>query len=230
MSLNLLVTCTLDRVCWSDACPYGIGGYTLSGRTWRIQIPNASVVYGNKKGNNLLEFLGMVTNIWLLTCYKPGTDKACILAIGKNTSTIGWLYSTASCLDPTWAAHEAHWMFARITMARLLMSQNGYLASQHLKGELNLVADWLCFVGSERNGKTHPLAFDDPPPLPRRYTNEQVSRPTLLTDSGQLCHITAAQRDTVLGYASVVNHRIIFDGKQEGSNESNDRTWQQWAG
>ena len=36
------------------------------------------------------------------------------------------------------------------------------LASQHIKGELNLVADWLSFSGSER-GKHHPLAFDDPP-------------------------------------------------------------------
>jgi hypothetical protein len=160
VSLNLLVTRTPDRICWSDACPYGIGGYTLSGRAWRIQIPRSSVIYGNKKVNNLLEFLGMVINIWV-TCEEPDSEQACILAIGDNTSAIGWLHST-SRLDPTWAAHGAHLMVAR-TMAKLLMKHNCCLASQHLKGELNLVADWLSFVGSERGGKTHPLAFDNPP-------------------------------------------------------------------
>ena len=166
--INLLVTRQPDHICWSDACPFGIGGYSITGRAWRIRVPKDSIIYGNKRVNNLLEFLGMVINIWL-ACLEPGSSQACILAIGDNTSAIGWLHSTAR-LDPTWGAHSAHLMVAR-TMASLLMKHQCCLASQHLKGEANLVADWLSFVGSERGGKRHPLAFDDPPDdlLTRRF-------------------------------------------------------------
>ena len=160
ISLNLLVTRRPDRIGWSDSCPFGMGGYSLSGRAWRIRVPKTSVIYGSDKVNNLLEFIGMVINIWLI-CLEPGSDQSCILAIGDNTSAIGWLHST-SHLVQTWGAHSAHLMVAR-TLAKLLMTHNCCLASQHLKGELNLVADWLSFVGSETRGKAHPLAFDDPP-------------------------------------------------------------------
>ena len=160
ISINLLITRQPDRICWSDACPFGIGGYSITGRAWRIRIPKASIIYGNKRVNNLLEFLGMVVNIWL-ACLEPNSNQACILAVGDNTSAIGWLHST-SRLDPTWGAHDAHLMVAR-TLASILMKYQCCLASQHLKGEANLVADWLSFVGSERGGKRHPLAFDDPP-------------------------------------------------------------------
>ena len=158
MPISLLVTRKPDRVCWSDACPFGMGGYTLSGKAWRIRIPKSSPIYGDKGVNNLLEFIGMAVNIWI-TCMEEGSDQACILAIGDNTSAIGWLHST-SRLDPTWAAHAAHLIVAR-KLARVLMTHRCCLASQHLKGESNLVADYLSFTGSDR-GKKHPLAFDEP--------------------------------------------------------------------
>jgi hypothetical protein len=65
VSMNLLVTRTPNKVCWSDACPYGIGGYNLSGRAWRIRIPQTSPIVGHRGINSLLEFLGMAINIWL---------------------------------------------------------------------------------------------------------------------------------------------------------------------
>jgi hypothetical protein len=154
ISMNLLVTRRPDRIGWSDACPLGIGGYIMSGQAWQIRIPKSSVIYRNEGVNNLLEFLGMVINNWLI-CLEPvpDTNQSCILAIGDNTSAIGWLHSTSS-LDPrhTGGAHSAHLMVAR-TLAQLLMSNNCCLASQHLKGELNLVADWLSFVGGEKGGR-----------------------------------------------------------------------------
>lgn len=45
----------------------------------------------------------------------------------------------------------------------LLIEHNCCLASQHVKGELNVVADLLSFSGSDDRGKSHPLAFDNPP-------------------------------------------------------------------
>ena len=49
ISINLLVTRQPDRICWSAACPFGIGGYSITGRSWRIRIPKASIIYGNKR-------------------------------------------------------------------------------------------------------------------------------------------------------------------------------------
>jgi hypothetical protein len=158
VSMNLLVTRTPSKVCWSDACPYGIGGYSLSGRAWRIRIPQSSPISGHRGVNNLLEFIGMAINIWL-SCLEDGSSESCILAIGDNTSALGWLHNTAR-LDPTWLAHAAHLKVAR-KIAKLLMEFKCCLASQHIKGELNVVADLLSFAGNGR-GKNHPLAFDKP--------------------------------------------------------------------
>ena len=158
IAMNLLVTRTPTKVCWSDACPYGIGGYNLAGRAWRIRIPQSSLLAGHKGINNLLEFVGMAINIWL-SCLEDGGEQSCILAIGDNTSALGWLHKT-SRLDPTWPANAAHLQVAR-KIASLLMEFQCCLASQHIKGDLNCVADLLSFSGKDR-GKGHPLAFDDP--------------------------------------------------------------------
>jgi hypothetical protein len=57
-------------------------------------------------------------------------------------------------------AHKAHFMVAR-QLATLVLESDHCLASQHLKGTLNIVADFLSFDGSSRE-KSHPLAFDSP--------------------------------------------------------------------
>jgi hypothetical protein len=160
ISLNLLVTRQPDRICWSDACPFGIGGYGLDGHAWRIVVPEGSILRGHRSVNNLLEFLGMAVNIWL-ECTRQGKQQhACILAVGDNTSALGWLHRTSQ-LDPNGPAHRAHLLVAR-HIATLLMKYECCLGSQHVKGELNVIADLLSFEGSVR-GKRHPLAFDNPP-------------------------------------------------------------------
>ena len=160
ISMNLIVTREPDRICWSDACPFGIGGYSLSGRAWRIQIPASSTIRGHAGVNNLLEFVGMVVNIWL-ECLDSNDNQVCILAVGDNTSAIGWLFKSSK-LDPTSPSHMAHLLAAR-HLATLLMNHGCCIASQHIKGELNVVADLLSFVGEDDRGKHHPLAHDHPP-------------------------------------------------------------------
>ncbi len=159
ISMNLIVARTPSCICWSDACPFGIGGYSTTGRAWRIQIPPSSLLYGHPKINNLLEFLGMVVNVWLEIEDASATHQ-CILALGDNTSAIGWLF-TSSKFPSSSLAHKAHLMVAR-KLASLVLENDHCLASQHLKGDLNIVADLLSFDGSSRE-KPHPLAFDCPP-------------------------------------------------------------------
>ena len=102
VSMNLLVTREPNKICWSDACPYRLGGYSLSCRAWRLRIPRDSPIFGHQGINNLLEFLGMAINIWL-ACLESKGEEHCILAIGDNTSAIGWLCNS-SRLDTRWDA------------------------------------------------------------------------------------------------------------------------------
>ena len=160
ISLNLMVTRQPDRICWSDACPFGLGGYSLSGRAWRIRIPPNHELRGHAGVNNLLEFMGMVINVWL-ECDAPDSQQSCILAIGDSTSAIGWLFKSSK-LDPSSGAFDAHLVVAR-HLATLLTTSSCCLASQHIRGESNVVADLLSFTGSNERGKPHPLAADHPP-------------------------------------------------------------------
>ena len=164
ISINLIATRRPSRVLWSDSCPFGVGGYSLvTGFAWRILIPKNSVIYGNNRVKNLLEFLGMAINILLELQDCKAEDQDCILALGDNTSAVGWLHNTAK-LGPGEGAREAHLMVAR-RIAHEVLEKGCCIASQHIKGELNNVADLLSFAGGLTcaGGKTHPLAADDPP-------------------------------------------------------------------
>jgi hypothetical protein len=72
--------------------------------------------------------------------------------------------TTRLAFNTKWAAHSAHLIAAR-KVAQLVLDADCCLASQHLKGDLNFVADPLPFAGSRARagGKRHPIAFDDPP-------------------------------------------------------------------
>jgi hypothetical protein len=106
ISMNLIVTQRPNRICWSDSCPFGIGGFLLrTGRAWRICTPKASVLHRSALVNNLLEFIGMAVNVWLECLVATAND--CMLALGDSTSGVGWLHNS-SRLNVKWAAHEAH--------------------------------------------------------------------------------------------------------------------------
>ena len=177
VSLNLIVTRQPDRICWSDACPFGMGGYSISGRAWRLQLPRGHPLRGHPGINNLLEFLAMVVNVWL-ECLDAPANFPCVLAIGDSTSAIGWLFKSSKLSTRPGDQHAAHLFVAR-KLATLLIDYDACLASQHIKGTLNVVADLLSFSGTSERGKPHPLAHDDPPNdvLTQRFRNtltEQV--------------------------------------------------------
>ncbi len=126
-----------------------------------MQILSTSPLFGQAKANNLLEFLGMVVTVWL-EIEAASSPHQCILALGNNTSALGWLF-TSSKFPSSSLAHKAHLMVAR-QLATLVLDNDHCLASQHIKGDLNIVADFLSFDGSSRE-KSHPLAFNFLPDL-----------------------------------------------------------------
>ena len=160
ISINLIVTREPDRICWSDACPFGLGGYSISGRAWRLQLPKGHPLRGHPGINNLLEFTAMVVNVWL-ECLDSEGNQPCILAVGDSTSAIGWLFKTSKLESLPDGGYDAHLFVAR-HLANVLIEHNCCLASQHIRGEANVVADLLSFSGQSERGKPHPLASDDP--------------------------------------------------------------------
>jgi hypothetical protein len=161
ISMNSMTIRQPSKICWSDSCPFGVGGFLLSGRAWRIRIPESSPLYGLDIANNVLEFLGMMVTIWLvlIECAETGSQHDCILALGDNTSAIGWLHKSGK-LPPDSAYYESVQLIAR-KLARLVTDSSHCLASQHIKGDKNTVSDLLSFAGDTR-GETHPLAPDYP--------------------------------------------------------------------
>ena len=161
ISMNKITIRQPTKICWSDSCPFGIGGFLLSGRAWRIRIPESSPIYGLDIANNVLEFLGMMITIWLvlIECDECRSEQDCILALGDNTSAIGWLFRSGK-LSFDSPYYKAVQTIAR-KLASLVTSTSHCLASQHIKGDKNTVSDLLSFAGNTR-GEPHPLAPDYP--------------------------------------------------------------------
>jgi hypothetical protein len=86
-----------------------------------------------------------------------------MLSLGDNTLAVGWLHNS-SRLDIKLVAHAAHLVVAR-HVALLALNAGCCLASQHIQGDLNVVANLLSFPGgmTRAGGKRHPITFDDPP-------------------------------------------------------------------
>jgi hypothetical protein len=86
---------------------------------------------------NLFKFLGMVVNVWLM-CQDASSPKECLLALGDNTSAIGWFYQLGQVdMDSTY--YEALQITA-CKLAGIIINSQHCLASQHIQGM------WLTYV------------------------------------------------------------------------------------
>jgi hypothetical protein len=162
ISMNLLTLRRPSQVGISDSCPFGMGGFTWTGRAWRIRIPPSSAIYGVSEANNVLEFLAMAVTIWIviLDCTARGLTDECILSLGDNTSAIGWIFRSTR-LPPDSPYYAPVQLIARKVALLVTESRQG-LCSQHLKGGNNFIADWLSFTTQTRDAKKNPVAFDEP--------------------------------------------------------------------
>jgi hypothetical protein len=121
---------------WLASCPFGIGSYSLSSCTWQICTPESCALYGLSIFNKNL-FLGMVVNVWLM-CQDASSPKECLLALGDNTSAIGWFYQLGQVdMDSTY--YEALQITA-CKLAGIIINSQHCLASQHIQGM------WLTYV------------------------------------------------------------------------------------
>ena len=135
--MNNLTFRVPDTCTFTDACTYGLGGYSArTGRAWRWYLPPHLV---GKKSINLLEFLASAVGIFLSVMEGELTQGDCHLSIGDNTSSAGWLRKS-NFADS--GEHEEHYHLARLVARTSL--EHGYIHySQWLEGYRNKGADAL---------------------------------------------------------------------------------------
>jgi hypothetical protein len=90
ISLNQLVFRDPQRVIRIDACPWGIGGYTLtSDVAWRWRLPPEFL---RRVSLNGLEFLAIFVGIWMEIHFGPPlSEHEVFLSQGDSTSASGWM-------------------------------------------------------------------------------------------------------------------------------------------
>jgi len=137
LSLNLISYRRPSFLCWSDACPTGLGGFDHQGYAWRLQIP-IKFQEAVKNRNNCLEFLASIITIWQAILQKRIIAEECFLSLGDNSSAVGWLHKASIDPDKNSPLFSASRKFAEI-----LLSSNTCIYSQHIPGSSNKIADVL---------------------------------------------------------------------------------------
>ncbi len=137
MSLNLVSFRSPSYLCWSDACPTGMGGNDHLGNAWRFSIPDEYRTVVSSL-NNCLEFLASIITVWQAILHNNSMDEECFLSLGENTSSVGWLHR-ANMDDKT----NLPLFIATRKYAKIILSSCSCLYSQHIPGSSNKVTDAL---------------------------------------------------------------------------------------
>lgn len=134
ISLNLLTFRRPTNLVVSDACPQGMGGFSMaSGRAWRLQFQTR---LDNK--NNIGEFLASVITILLAHHWGDITTEGVVLALTNNSSCVAWLNKCNA--DPS--THPILCEIAR-KLASTCLQEKFIIHPQHLPGSDNGASDAL---------------------------------------------------------------------------------------
>ena len=140
ISMNLLTYRLPTHVFRSDACEHGLGGYSASGKAWRLQFPKHLL---SRAHINLLEFIASIICIWIDVLDDNIPPDSCLLSMGDNTSAVGWMKkSNFKMVDEDDQDNTAKITAAR-KLARLIQASESLLYSQYFPGEDNDVSDCL---------------------------------------------------------------------------------------
>jgi hypothetical protein len=166
VSLNLLTSRLPNNIIRVDACPWGVGGYSLTtGRAWFINIPPH---LRGRAHINWLEFVAAHIGTWVEIIWgSPATD-SCFMAIGDNTTASHWIHkSNFADTDD----HAEHLKLAR-DHASLLLKYKLCIFAQWLQGDLNGVADTLSRaskLGLNAAELTHFIRTNYPTQIPATF-------------------------------------------------------------
>ena len=188
VNLNLLTCRTPTNVLLADACPMGMGGYSLkSGRAWQIELdptiyelagkagdmeidPSLAPKTNLKLSNNLFEFIAQAVTIWLESLYGDIEDLGSILCMLDNSSAIGWMHRSS------FAVNQPLHRRVTETLVRLSLQDNFAIHTEHVPGKRNVVADYLSrtFTHQNLDDLTHSVHELFPSQIPRSFRVYQL--------------------------------------------------------
>ena len=134
-SINNLVYRKPSHFFWADSYPFGLGGYSASGRAWRFCIPPH---LRSINTNNVLEYMATIITIWIDALEGLIPNLSCCLGCSDNTSGVGWLHR-ANFNPITQPVHEE----CSRHFARIMMMIRSTLYSLHQTCKHNDIADLL---------------------------------------------------------------------------------------
>ena len=141
VNMNLMTFRVPTKIYINDASEHGLGGFaTHSGKAWNWVIPEK---LRGRAHINLLEFLAQVISIWVDVINEEIDPLDCLLGMGDNTASMGWLRRTNfrenDESDFEWLAKQK---VAR-KLANLILDSDAALYRQWFRGADNDVADSL---------------------------------------------------------------------------------------
>ena len=139
VSMNLISYRAPTHLYRSDACPAGIGGYSLAGHAWRFNLPEHLQF---RASNNLLEHIASIITPWIDIINLRLTEGHCSLSMTDSTTSEGWLRKTNFKEDIDDIQASIRIEVAR-THARHFMDNRIKEYSQWFPGSDNNVADAL---------------------------------------------------------------------------------------
>jgi len=187
ISLNLLTYRAPNKLYWSDACEYGIGGFSSEGKAWRWNIPEN---LRDRAHINLLEFMAELAGIWDDIIENKLQPEDCLLAFGDSMTAMGWIHKSRyrSENDSNETA-EARLIIAR-KLADLVIDNDLKLYSQWFAGSKNEVADLLSREGGILNDKslTNKIISEFSQQVPKKFqsiSTEARNNITLLRNAAE---------------------------------------------
>lgn len=134
VSMNILTFRRPTNLVISDACPSGMGGFSMaSGKAWRLQFKTP---LDNK--NNIGEFLASVVTILLAQIWGDIDELGVVLALTDNSGCVAWLHTCNTDPKTKPMLHE----ISR-TLATTCMKHQFIIHPQHIPGKSNGAADAL---------------------------------------------------------------------------------------
>ena len=88
INMNLLTFRRPSHCYRSDACPWGLGGFSNQGRAWRFEIPKNLLFRATL---NMLEFLACVVCPWVDILEGDIPPLSCFLSMTDSSTSAGWL-------------------------------------------------------------------------------------------------------------------------------------------